>query len=117
MRECSETFCPIDHISIDVVELETAVQFFRDVFGMSVTRAKGPDQRPDSVWLDGGIQLVRVEEANHENGRFHHLAFQVKDTEPVIQRARQYGAVPVPGRGEHWFMLPNGLCFELKKQA
>ena len=116
MRECTETFCPIDHISIDVENIAEYTRFFEDVFGMKVWRGKGPAESPDSVWLDGGIQLIRVENPSQENGRYHHLAFQVMSVEAVLEKAKPYGAVPVPGKGHHWFMLPNGIKFELKEQ-
>lgn len=116
MRECTEIFCPIDHISIDVKNIAEYTRFFEDVFGMNVRRVKGPAESPDSVWLDGGIQLIRVENPSQENGRYHHLAFQVMSVDAVLEKAKLYGAVPVPGKGHHWFMLPNGIKFELKEQ-
>lgn len=116
MRECTETFCPIDHISIDVADMEKYTQFFETVFGMKVWRVKGPDEAPDSVWLDGGIQLLHVEDPSMENGRYHHLAFQVMSVDAVLEKAASFGAVPVPGKGHHWFMLPDGIRFELKEQ-
>ncbi len=116
MRECTETFCPIDHISIDVTDIAAAADFFEKVLGMKIYRAKGPENDPSSVWLDGGIQLLKVEDPSQENGRYHHLAFQVASVDAVLEKAKLYGAVPVPGKGHHWFMLPNGIKFELKEQ-
>ena len=57
----TDHFCPIDHIAIDVVDFDTALAFFQDVFGMTVTRFQGPEEAPTSLWLDGGVQLCRVE--------------------------------------------------------
>ncbi len=116
MRECTETFCPIDHISIDVTDIAAAADFFEKVLGMKIYRAKGPENDPSSVWLDGGIQLLKVDDPSQENGRYHHLAFQVASVDAVLEKAKPYGAVPVPGKGHHWFMLPNGIKFELKEQ-
>ena len=115
MKECSDKFCPIHHVAIDVADLEGTLAFFREVFGMTVIREKGPEGRPDSVWLDGGVQLDRAEDASPENGRFSHLSFRTTDIPAVIERAKAFGAVPVPGKGEHWFMLPDGLRFEMKE--
>lgn len=115
MKECSDKFCPIHHIAIDTADLEGTLAFFREVFGMSVIRRKGPDDRPDSVWLDGGVQLDRVQNASRENGRFSHLSFRTTDIPAVLERAKAFGAVPVPGKGAHWFMLPDGLRFEMKE--
>lgn len=115
MKACSGNFCPIHHIAIDVADLEGMVRFFEEVFGMAVIRKKGPEDRPDSVWLDGGVQLDRAEVPSRENGRFSHLSFQTTDVPAVIERARAFGGAPVPGKGPHWFMLPDGLRFEMKE--
>lgn len=116
MRECTETFCPIDHIAIDVADIAKYTRFFEAVFGMKVWRVKGPAESPESVWLDGGVQLLSVKDPSMENGRYHHLAFQVMSVDAVLEKAKTYGAVPVPGKGHHWFMLPDGIKFELKEQ-
>ena len=42
----TDHFCPIDHIAIDVVDFDTALAFFQDVFGMTVTRFQGPEEAP-----------------------------------------------------------------------
>lgn len=73
MRECTEAFCPIDHIAIDVADIAKYTRFFETVFGMKVWRVKGPAESPESVWLDGGIQLPgepedRKTEAARKNG-------------------------------------------------
>ena len=48
MREYAETFCPIDHASIDVKNIAEYTRFFENVFGMKVWRVKGPAESPDS---------------------------------------------------------------------
>ena len=116
MRDYTETFCPIDHIAIDVKDLASYVDFFEHVFGMQVYRTQGPENDPSSVWLDGGIQLLKVEDPSMDNGRYHHLAFQVASVDAILEKAKPYGSVPVPGKGRHWFMLPDGIKFELKEQ-
>lgn len=115
MKEYSDRFCPIHHIAIDVADLEGTLRFFQTVFGMTVIRKKGPEDHPDSVWLDGGVQLDRVANAGRENGRFSHISFRTTDIPAVIQRAKAFGAAPVPGKGAHWFMLPDGMVFEMKE--
>ncbi len=116
MRNCTDIFCPLDHIGIEVSNIAETVKFFEDVLGMQVYRKAGPEEDPTSVWLDGGIQLNKVVDASMENGRFHHLAFQVRSVAKVIEKAKPYGAAPVPGKAAHWFMLPNGIRFELKEK-
>lgn len=106
-------FCPIDHIAIDVQDFEAALAFFREVFGMTVTRTQGPEEAPTSLWLDGGVQLCRVDSQKADCGRIGHLAFQYTDLEDVLQKAARFGAVPVPGKGHHWFRV-LGIDFEMK---
>ena len=102
MRECTETFCPIDHIAIDVADIAKYTRFFETVFGMKVWRVKGPAESPESVWLDGGIQLLSVKDPSMENGRYHHLAFQVMSVDAVLERARSRQRTPlVHAAGRH----------------
>ena len=42
--------------------------------------------------------------------------FQVISVDAVLEKAKPFGAVPIPGKGRHWFMLPNGIKFELKEK-
>ena len=116
MRNCTDTFCPLDHIAIEVINITDSIPFFEEVLGMRIYRQIGPEGDPTSVWLDGGIQLRKAENPSRENGRFHHLAFQVRNAAAIVEKAKKYGGVPVPGKGAHWFMLPNGIRFELKEQ-
>ena len=115
MPKCTNTFCPIDHICIDTAELAVMIDFFETVFGMSVTRTKGPAEAPESVWLDGGVQLQAVEHPAPDCGRCDHIAFQCLDLDAVLARARAYGAEPVEGKGPHWFKA-LGIAFEMKVQ-
>ena len=105
--------CPIHHIAIEVRDLDTALAFFQNVFGMTVTRTAGPKGAPDNVWLDGGVQLCRVEELTADCGRINHLSFHCTDLEGVLARAAQYGATPIPGKARHWFSA-LGIPFEMK---
>ena len=110
---CTETFCPIDHVAIDVADMDTALAFFQDVFGMTITRTQGPEAAPTSLWLSGGVQLCRVESQAADCGRVGHLAFQCLDVDAVLRRAAPYGAEPVPDKGHHWFRA-LGITFEMK---
>ena len=105
--------CPIHHVAIEVRDLDTALAFFQDVFGMTETRTAGPQNAPDNVWLDGGVQLCRVEEPEKDCGRINHLSFHCTDLEGVLARAAQYGAQPIPGKARHWFSA-LGIPFEMK---
>ena len=109
----TDHFCPIDHIAIDVVDSDTALAFFQDVFGMTVTRFQGPEEAPTSLWLDGGVQLCRVETQAADTGRVGHIAFKTDDLDGLLDRAARYGAEAVPGKPRHWFRC-LGITFEMK---
>ena len=116
MHECTKDFSPLDHIAIDVTDISENSKFFEDVLGMRICRTMGPEDDPSSVWFDGGIQLCKVADPSQENGRFQHLGFQVISVDAVLEKAKPFGAVPIPGKGRHWFMLPNGIKFEMKEK-
>lgn len=116
MRECTKDFSPLDPIAIDVTDISENSKFFEDVLGMRICRAMGPEDDPSSVWFDGGIHLCKVADPSQENGRFQHLGFQVISVDAVLEKAKPFGAVPIPGKGRHWFMLSNGIKFELKEK-
>ena len=80
----TDHFCPIDHIAIDAVDFDTALAFFKDVFGMTVTRFQGPEEAPTSLWLDGGVQLCRVEAQAADTGRVGHIAFKTDDLDGLL---------------------------------
>ena len=109
----TDHLCPIHHIAIDVADMNTALTFFQDVFGMTVTRTQGPEDAPASIWLDGGVQLCRVDRQKADCGRINHLSFHCTDLEGVLARAAQYGAQPIPGKARHWFSA-LGIPFEIK---
>lgn len=76
-----------------------------------------PDYTPYLKMKLGTVGIVPyAKPGSQENGRFQHLGFQVISVDAVLEKARPFGAVPVPGKGRHWFMLPNGIKFELKEQ-
>ena len=134
----TDHFCPIDHIAIDAVDFDTALAFFKDVFGMTVTRFQGPEEAPTSLWLDGGergaadreveslsaflcdqldrkrlpkplLALSRyIAELGDEDGWLNQ-----EDLDGLLDRAARYGAEAVPGKPRHWFRC-LGITFEMK---
>lgn len=110
----SNPFCRVGHVGLRLGNIPYYIQFFSDVFGMQVTRVQGPQENPSSVWLDGGIQLMDETSDAPAEGSMHHLCIIVPDVEQTLALAKPYGAVPVEGRGAHWFTIPGGPHFELK---
>ena len=44
----------MDHVAINVNDLEWNIKFFEDVFGMTVTKEGTADNGKRQVWLSGG---------------------------------------------------------------
>ena len=103
----------LEHAAVTVRDLDWSIAFFRDVFGMEITRRKEVDGVVRQVWLRGGLQLVAAPE-NWESGQAHHLGLVVKDFDSVRTKALTYeGVTPIEGKPKKWLHLPDGLVLEL----
>ncbi len=82
-RRCMIT--RIQHVALDVTDLDEAIHFYRDVLKFKVD-----DQRPDAlgdtgVWLDVGdtqIHLLKTETVSPSPG--NHIAFEVRDIHATV---------------------------------
>ena len=108
----TEVRCYMEHVAIRVRDIGWHVRFFREVLGMDVRRALGPEGAPEQVWTVGGAQLVADPEFVGPEGRLAHLGIMAEDLEEVLRRARDWGARELP-KGRHWLALPDGLCIEV----
>ena len=106
----------IHHAAIRTSDLEWYVDFFQQVFGMTIERTRG--EKPNrQVWLYEGIQLVETQEVEDlpAAGLCDHISLGVDlDPETVAKTAIDHGCSPIEGKGAHWFALPNGVPMELK---
>ena len=101
----------IDHAAYYVSELDWYVDFFAQVFEMTVTKARTGEDGLREVWLSGGIQLCQRAEPQREDGRTAHLCLIVEDVEQARERALALGCEPMAKH--HWVKLPDGLSLEL----
>ena len=106
----------IHHVALRVGDLPYFVDFFHQVFGMSVTKQREKDGVVDSIWLDGGIQLLIDRSATPRDGVMDHVSFLVDNIEETKKKAEPYGGTPCPGKAAHWFEIPQGIVFELKTE-
>lgn len=89
----------IDHFSIVVADTEKALEFYRDLLGLSVDDSR-PDLGYPGAWLmvgDRQIHLLElpnpdpVENRPRHGGRDRHIALKVTDNDVVIERLSAAG--------------------------
>jgi len=106
----------LHHVALCVKDIPYFIQFFDDVFNMSIEKTRGPEGAWDSVWLDGGVQLIAADCPTPRAGTMDHISFRVEDIEATKKKAEKYGATPVSGKRDHWFQIPEQILFELKTE-
>lgn len=102
----------IDHCAVLVEDVSWHIHFFEDVFGFTVRDIAGDPDRPDQVWLNGGIQLIRVENAAGRELHSGHIGFMAENLSAVLEKAYKYDIEELP-QGHNWFRLPEGICIEV----
>ena len=101
----------MDHVAINVNDLEWNIKFFADVFGMTITKEGIADNGKRQVWLSGGIQLVPSDEELVQ-GTMNHLGIAVEDVESVLAKADEYEVTHLQ-KGKNWIVIPTGLLIEV----
>lgn len=103
--------CYIDHVCYFVTDLDWAVRFFENVYGMSVERTKTADNGIRDVWMSGGLQLREAPDFDGTMGQSHHVCLLVDDLEAVRAKALEWGCSEMPQH--HWVKMPDGLMLEM----
>lgn len=97
--------CELNHVAIDVDDLEEAVSFYTDLFDME--RVPTPDFGGPYAWLQFGDEQLHLIERGQKRPENQHFALIVDDFETVWNRAEARGAI-----GEdagYARALPNGV--------
>jgi glyoxylase I family protein len=107
----------VHHVSINVDDLEPAVDFYVDVLGLT-RRDDRPILGVDGVWLDAGPQQVHLIKAPPPTARGQHFAVLVDDIDAAVAdlRTRQVEVSdPAPvGQSRQSFLTdPAGNLVEL----
>jgi len=108
----------IHHVSICVRDADAALEFYRDVLGM--TPVARPDLGP-GYWLDSGGQQVHLMQADEPAPRSNHFAIRVHDIDEAVDDLRAQGVDvhPIPhvrGAGRQAFLHdPFGNFIELNQ--
>ena len=102
----------VDHTAVHVTDLDKHVEFFLDVFGITVVREKNEDYVERQVWLSAGIELIESAEEAEAGGANWHIGIMVDDYDDVLKRAYAAGCIRF-GQGENWFRYRDGPLLEV----
>lgn len=97
--------CALNHVALDVDDLEEAVSFYTELFDME--RVPTPDFGSPYAWLEFGEQQLHLIERGEERPENQHFALIVDDFETVWDRAVEWGAIG--GEAGYARALPNGV--------
>ena len=101
----------LDHVAINSEKIEEMVEFFTNVFQMTVSRKAGA--RPHrQVWFDQGIQINESVDIHRGNSLYHHIALRVDDKDSIIESAKIHGCSLVEGKNG-WLLTGDGIVIEL----
>jgi len=104
----------LDHVALKVSDLEWHVEFFKQVFGMTVKKMAG--EKPErKVWFNEGIQLNEIASEDYEKGQMDHLGIITNEYDKTAEKIRKWNAAGLP-QGDNWFRIPSGICIELMKE-
>ncbi len=97
--------CSLNHVALDVDDLETAVEFYVDLFDME--RVPTPDFGRPYAWLEFSDQQLHLVERDDYRPENQHFALIVDDFETVWDRAADRNAI---GADVGYVRaLPNGV--------
>lgn len=107
----------IHHASLLTENYQWYVDFFREVFNMTISRTRGESPHRQ-LWFSEGIQINELPQGSEvfpANCACDHISLGV-DIDPVAAAdlAIRHGCRKAEGKGDHWFVLPNGVMMELK---
>lgn len=97
--------CSLNHVAVDVTDLEAAIEFYCGVFDMEQVPTPTFD-RP-YTWLQFGDEQLHIIERDTTPPDLQHFALIVDDFETVYSRAHDRGAIG--GDTGYIRALPNGV--------
>lgn len=101
----------LHHVALCVADFEWHLSFFKEVFGMSVSRETGTAGNRQ-LWFYEGIQIIEKQCLLSAEHIVDHIAVSVLDSKDVITKAVSFGCT-LPANHDNWIVLPNGLQIEL----
>ena len=96
----------LNHVSIQVDDLEVAVRFYVELFGLE--RIAAPAFDAPVAWLRVGDLQVHLYEKAGARERLGHFAFQVDDLGVLYRRALEAGVLARDEQGRAVYVHPSG---------
>lgn len=87
------------------------INFFKEVFGMTIIKIENHGNYPKQVWLEGGLQLILNPNITQE-GRFAHIGITVSNIEAIKSKSNEWKFKELDDKA-NWIVLPSGLIIEL----
>ncbi|KEO85097.1 VOC family protein [Tumebacillus flagellatus] len=123
------TIKKIEHVGVQVRDIETSINFYRDVIGMDL---KGTLDHTNGVIKLAFLGFPGADETELElisgynpdlptEGKVHHIAFTVDKLEPEVERLKSLGVTEIDseittlpnGSRYYFFAGPDGEWIEL----
>ncbi len=111
----------VHHVSVNVDDLEKAIEFYVGVLGLSV-RDDRPNLPVPGTWLNAGDQQLHLVKGEASAGLGQHFALLVEDLDAVANELREKGftvggPMPVGGARQAFVTDPDGNLVELHQPA
>jgi lactoylglutathione lyase len=87
----------LEHVGIRVSDMEKSLAFYQEVLGLSLRRRVQLNDEVELAFLHHPeqpsveVELIVGREAEHAEGKVHHLAFRVEDIDAEIERFKELG--------------------------
>lgn len=102
----------LDHIALNISEIEWYWSFFESVFGMTIAKQK-TDNGCRKIWFDEGIQLIETKTDCNNNGKFFdHIAIRTDDKDTIYRRLNNLNEVKCI-KSDNWFCVKDKLIIEI----
>ncbi|MEI7759501.1 MAG: VOC family protein [Thermoleophilia bacterium] len=96
----------LNHVSVQVSDLEVAIRFYENLFGLE--RLVAPAFDAPVAWLRAGALQVHLYEKAGGEERPGHFALQVDDLGSVYRRAIEEGVLVRDDQGHAVYVHPSG---------
>lgn len=103
----------VNHVALNVSQINWYVEFFDNAFGMKVFESELDDGQLRQVWIEGGLQLINNSGSNYSSSSpLAHIALEVDDLPGAIGKVIANGGTTM-AKGDNWLEIPGGICLEL----